>query len=75
MGHVLKRTGVIAVALVVLVVLAWVSYSRAAFGVWNPMAQPNRIEYCDRRYYPGSHFNRALIDSAGNSLGVFPFAR
>lgn len=63
----------IAAALAGLVVLGWVSYSRAAFGTWNPMAQPNRIDYCDRRYYPGSHFTRARIDSVGNSLGVFPF--
>ncbi len=48
-------------------------YSRAAFGTWDPTAQPNRISYCDRRYYPGSHVNRARIDAEGNRLGVFPF--
>jgi len=41
----LKRAGVIAVALAGLVVLGWVSYSRAAFGIWNPMAaaKSNRV--------------------------------
>ena len=73
MGRLLKRAGVIAVALVGLVVVGWISYGRAAFGTWNPMAQPNRIDYCDRRYYPGWHFTRAQIDSRGNGLGVFPF--
>jgi hypothetical protein len=56
-----------------LVVLAWAGYSRAAFGTWNPLAQPSRINYCDRRYYPGSHFTRAQIDTMGNGLGVSPF--
>jgi hypothetical protein len=69
----LKWAGVMVVALAGLVVLGWVSYSRAAFGTWNPMAQPNRIDYCDRQYYPGWHFTRAQIDSRGNGLGVFPF--
>jgi hypothetical protein len=62
MKPVLKRAGMIAVALAALIVLGWVSYSRAAFGTWNPLAQPNRIDYCDRRYYPGWHFTRAQID-------------
>ena len=75
MGRLLKRAGLVAVAVAGLVVLGWVSYSRAAFGVWNPMAQPNRIDYCDRRYYPGWHFTRAQIDARGNSLGIFPFRR
>ena len=61
------------VALVGLVVLGWVSYSRAAFGTWNPMAPPNRIDYCDRRYDPGWHFTRTQIDARGNGLGTFPF--
>jgi hypothetical protein len=73
MGRILKRAGVIAVALLALLVLGWVSYSRAAFGIWNPIAQPNRIDYCDRRYYPGWHFTRAQIDARGNGFGVFPF--
>jgi hypothetical protein len=64
---------VIAVALAGLVVLGWVSYSRAVFGTWNPIAQPSRIDYCDRRYYPGSHFTRTQIDARGNGLGIFPF--
>ena len=51
----------------------WVAYSRAAFGTWDPMAQPNRIDYCDRRYYPGAHVGRAQIDAMGNGFGVFPF--
>jgi len=69
----LKRAGVIAVALAGLVVLGWVSYSRAAFGTWNPMAPPNRISFCDRTYYPGSHVTRAHIDTVGNGFGMFPF--
>ena len=66
------RAGVIA-ALAGLVMVGWISYSRAASGTWNPLAQPNRIDYCDRRYDPGWHFTRAQIDARGNSLGVFPF--
>jgi hypothetical protein len=73
MGRVLKAAGVIALALAGLALLGWIGYSRVAFGIWNPIAQPNRIEYCDRRYYPGTHFTRTQIDSRGNSLGVFPF--
>ena len=73
MGPILKRVGVIGLALLGLMVLGWVSCSRAAFGSWNPMAQPNRIDYCDRRYYPGSHVTSARIDAVGNGFGVFPF--
>jgi len=73
MRPVLKRAGLIAVALAGLVLVGWSSYSRAAFGSWNPMAQPNRIDYCDRRYYPGSHVTSARIDAVGNGFGVFPF--
>ena len=73
MRPVLKRSGTITLALAALIVLGWVSYSRAAFGIWNPMAQPSRIDYCDRRYYPGWHFTRARIDALGNGFGVFPF--
>src|SRR6202165_1962928 len=73
MRRLLTRAGLVAVAVVGLVVLGWSYYSRAAFGTWNPLAQPNRIDYCDRRYYPGWHFTRAQIDSSGNALGVFPF--
>jgi len=62
-----------ALALTGLVLLGWVFYSRAAFGTWNPMAQPNRISYCDRTYYPGPHVTRAHIDTVGNGFGVFPF--
>jgi len=72
-GRILKRAGVLAVALLALLAVGWVSYSRAAFGSWNPMAQPNRIDYCDRRYYPGWHFTRTQIDASGNGLGVFSF--
>ena len=60
-------------SLAVLGLLGWASYSRAAFGTWDPTAHPTRIEYCDRTYYPGSHFSRAQIDATGNGLGVFPF--
>jgi len=60
-------------SLVVLGVLGWVGYSRVAFGTWDPLAQPTRIDYCDRRYYAGSHFTRAQIATRGNGLGVFPF--
>jgi hypothetical protein len=63
--------GVLTVA--VLGLLCWVGYSRMAFGTWDPTARPNRIDYCDRRYYPGSRFNRAQIEATGNGLGVFPF--
>jgi len=63
--------GVLTVAVIGL--LGWVGYSRVAFGTWDPTAQPNRIDYCDWRYYPGSHFTRAQIDATGNGLGVFPF--
>jgi hypothetical protein len=73
MGDVLKRAGLIAVALAGLALVGWSSYSRAAFGTWNPVAQPSRIDYCDRRYYPGWHFTRAQIDARGNGLGSFPF--
>ncbi len=59
-------------ALCLAALLIWVLYSRAAFGTWNPTAQPNRISYCDRTYYPGSHVDRARIETTGNSLGVFP---
>jgi hypothetical protein len=73
MGRVLKRAAVVALALAGLVLLGWIGYSRAAFGTWNPMAQPNRIDYCDRRYFPGWHFTRGQIDARGNGLGVFAF--
>ncbi|HXN00642.1 MAG TPA: hypothetical protein VN973_02000 [Candidatus Dormibacteraeota bacterium] len=73
MGSLLKRGGLVAVVLAAIVMLGWVYYSRTAYGTWNPLAQPNRIDYCDRRYYPGWHFSRAQIDSSGNALGVFPF--
>ena len=68
-----KWGGVIIVALAGLVVLGWLSYSRAAFGTWNPLALPSRIDYCDRRYYPGWRFTRTQIEARGNSLGTFPF--
>jgi hypothetical protein len=73
MGRLVKLAGLTALALPILVLLGWVFYSRAAFGTWNPLAPPSRIEYCDRRYYPGSHFTRAHIDATGNGLGAFPF--
>jgi len=73
MRPVLKRAGLVAMALTGLVLVGWISYSRAAFGSWNPMAPPNRIDYCDRRYFPGWHFTRAQIDAVGNGFGVFPF--
>lgn len=66
--------GLLLVASAFLAVLTGRSvYSRVAFGTWDPTAQPNRIEYCDRRYYPRSHVNRAQIDGEGNGFGVFPF--
>jgi len=73
MGHVLKRAGLIGVAVAGLALGGWSYYSRAAYGTWNPLAPPNRIDFCDRRYFPGWHFTRAQIDSSGNALGVFPF--
>ena len=63
--------GVLTVA--VLGLLGWVAYSRVAFGTWDPTARPSRIDYCDRRYYPGSHFSRAQIEAAGNGFGLLPF--
>ena len=72
MGSLLKRAGLVAVVLAAIVLLGWVYYSRTAYGTWNPLAQPKRIDYCDRRYYPGWHFSRAQIDSSGNALAVFP---
>jgi hypothetical protein len=72
MGRVLKRAAVVAFVLAGLVPLGWASDSRAAFGTWNPVGRPLRIDYCDRRYYAGTHFTRAQIDSMGNALGVFP---
>ena len=69
----LKRAAVLAAILAGLVLAGWIGYSRVAFGTWNPVAQPNRIDYCDRRYYPGWHFTRAQIDARGNGLGVYPF--
>lgn len=59
--------------LVAIVLAGWIGYSRAVFGIWSPFQQPNRIDYCDRRYFPGSlHVTRAQIDATGNGLGVFP---
>jgi len=65
-----------ALALLVLGPPGWVLYSpvysRIAFGTWNPMDQPTRIDYCGRRYLPGSHVNGARIDAEGNDFGTFP---
>jgi hypothetical protein len=72
MGRVLKLAAATALVLAGLVLLGWIGYSRAAFGTWDPMAQPNRIDYCDRRYLPGWHVTAAQIDSRGNDLGVYP---
>jgi hypothetical protein len=72
MGRVVRLAGLGALALPVLVLLGWVFYSRAAFGTWNPMAQPTRISYCDRSYLPGSRVTQAEIDAEVNSFGVFP---
>ena len=73
MGRRLRLVTVAALALTAIVLAGWVIYSRSAFGTWNPTAQPARISYCDRTYLPGQHVSRALIDSTGNGLGVFPF--
>src|SRR5207245_3847182 len=73
MGRRLSLAAVAALSLPVLALSAWVAYSRSAFGTWDPTAQPARISYCDRIYLPGQHVSRALIDSTGNGLGVFPF--
>ena len=61
------------IILVLLLVAGRAVYSRAAFGTWDAAAQPNRIDYCDRRYYPGSRVTRTQVDATGNGLGVFPF--
>ena len=73
MGRRLRLVTVAALALTAIVLAGWVIYSRSAFGTWNPTAQPARISYCDRTYLPGQHVSRAVIDSTGNGLGVFPF--
>ena len=73
MGRLLKRAGLVAVALIGFGLVAWIYYSRAAFGVWNPMAQPTRITYCDRTYLPGPHVTRVHLDAVGNGFGIFPF--
>jgi len=73
MGHRLERAGLVGLAAVGLALGGWSYYSRAAYGTWNPLAAPNRIDYCDRRYFPGWHFTRAQIDARGNGLGVFAF--
>jgi hypothetical protein len=59
--------------LVAIVLTGWIGYSRTVFGIWNPLQQPSRIDYCGRRYYPGAlHLTRAEIVATGNGLGVFP---
>ena len=73
MRTVLTRAALVGLAVAALMLGGWSYYSRAAYGTWNPLAQPNRIDYCDRRYFPGWHFSRAQIDARGNDLGVFPF--
>lgn len=75
MRRIIAFAGLAALTVALLGLLGWMSYSRAAFGTWDPMARPNRIDYCDRRYYPGSHFTGAQINARGNGLGVIPFRR
>ncbi len=58
--------------LVLLLVAGRAVYSRAAFGTWDASALPTRIEYCDRRYLPGSHVTSQRIDASGNGTGVLP---
>jgi hypothetical protein len=59
--------------LVAIVVAGWIGYSRPVFGIWNPLQQPSRIDYCGRRYDPGDlHVTRAEIAATGNGFGVFP---
>lgn len=65
--------GLLLVGMGLLVVAGRSLYSRATFGTWDPAAPPNRIEYCDRRYYPGSHVSRADIEATGKSLVAFTF--
>lgn len=72
MGRAARLAGLGLLALPVAALLGWVVYSRAAFGTWNPIAQPTRISYCDRTYIPGSHVTRAHIDTVGNGSGVYP---
>lgn len=53
----------------------WIAYSRTVYGIWNPLSQPSRIDYCDRRYYPGSpglHVTRSQIDESGNGFMSLP---
>lgn len=68
----LGSAAMVTLALAALGFGGWVLYSRAAFGTWNPMAQPTRISYCDRTYLPGAHKTRSQIDNEGNGLGVYP---
>lgn len=65
----LTLVGAIAVTLA-----GWIFYSRAAFGTWNPLAQPTRISYCSRGYLPGwQHSTRAQIEARGNGPGTYQF--
>src|SRR5437762_7586554 len=73
MGRRLSRAAVALLGSLMLALSGWVFYSRSAFGTWDPTAQPARISYCDRTYLPGQRVSRAIIDSTGNGLGVFPF--
>ena len=73
MGRPIRIAALAGLGVAALVLLGGVFYSRAAFGTWDPRAQPTRISYCDRTYLPGSHVTRAEIDSTGNAFGVFPF--
>ena len=61
--------------LVLLLVAGRAVYSRAAYGTWDASALPTRIEYCDRRYLPGSHVTSQGIDASHNGAGVLSFGQ
>lgn len=64
---------IVTISLITFVVAGRSIYSRAAFGTWDPGALPTRIEYCDRRYLPGSHVTSQGIDASHDGAGVLSF--
>lgn len=50
MAGVLAALAALATAAVVVPRAAAVVHSRIAYGTWDPAAQPERIDYCGRRY-------------------------
>ena len=67
-----RRRALAALGAILLGLGTWSFVSREAFGTWNPSSLPTRIDYCDRRYIPGSHFTHEQIETIGNGFGQFP---